>query len=169
MCGYLLRRLGGVLNAMRTAVIGDAVVVGDGVILDNCPVIVSVVDCGFIDACDRGVIAEVVALPIAAGVADAPVAVAVVHAAIVADVAAPVAVMEPVVAAVPSPVGRRPERAVIGRRNPGAGYPVVVSLVLIVGPIAGHPHQVGLGAVRLLVAGHFRRSESYREGNLRVD
>ena len=167
-CGYLFRRLCGVLNAMGTAAIGDVVIVGDGVILDNRSVIVSGVNSVLIDARDRGVIAEVVALPVAAGVADAPVAVAVVHAAIVADVAAPIAAMEPVVAAVPIPVGRRPERAVIGRRNPCAGHPVVIALVLIVGPIAGHPHQVGIGAVRLLVAGHFRRSESDRDDGLRV-
>jgi hypothetical protein len=97
-----------VLNAVGTAVIGDAAAVSDGVILHNRPVTVCGVDSAFIDARDRGVIAEVVALPLAAGVTDTPVAVAVVHAAIVAYVTAPVAAMEPVVAAVPAPVGRRP-------------------------------------------------------------
>src|ERR1035437_8516644 len=168
-CGYLLLGVGGMLNAAGTAAIGDAVVVGDGVSLHNRPVTVGGVDSVLIDARDRGVVAEVVPLPLAAGVADAPVAVAIVHAAVVAHVAAPVTAMEPVVAAEPSPVGGRPQRAVIGRRNPGAGHPVVVALVLIVGPIAGHPHHVGLGAVRLLVAGHFRRSESDREDDLCVD
>ena len=167
--GYLLRRLGGVPNAAGATVIRDATIVGDGVIRHNRPVTVGGVDSVLIDACDRGVVAEVVTLPLAAGVADAPVAVAVVHAAVVAHVAAPVTAMEPVVAAVPSPVGRRPQRAVIGRRNPGAGHPVVVALVLIVGPIAGHPHHVGFGADGLLIDGHFRRSESDRDDDLRVD
>jgi hypothetical protein len=158
-----------VLNAVGTAAIGDVAVVGDGVILHNRPVTVGGVNSAFINARDRGVVAEVVALPLATGVADAPVAVAVVHAAVVAHVASPVTAMEPVVTAVPAPVGRRPQRAFIGSLHPGAGHPVVVALILIVGPVAGHPYEVGFGAVRLLVAGHFRRSESDRDDDLRVD
>jgi hypothetical protein len=116
--GYLLRGLGGVLNAVGTAVIGDVVAVSDGVILDNRPVTVGGVDSAFIDARDRGVVAEVVALPLAAGVADAPVAIAVVHATVVAHVAAPVAAMEPIVATGPVPVWRRPQIATTGRLHP---------------------------------------------------
>ena len=107
-CGYLFRGDGLVLHPAGTAAIGDAVVVDDGVSLHNRPVNVGGVNDGHIDARDRGVIGKLVAAPLAAGEADAPVAVAVVHAAIVAHVAAPVAAMEPVVAAVPAPVGRRP-------------------------------------------------------------
>ena len=166
--GYLLRGGRLVLHPAGTAAIGDVVIVDNGIILHNRLVSVGVMDDGFIDARDRSVIAEVIALPLAAGVADAPVAVAVVHATVVAHMAAPVAVMEPVVAAVPVPVVGRPKRTLIGSGNPGAGHPVVVALVLIVGPVAGYPHQVGLRAVRLFVDGQFRRSESDRDYYLRV-
>jgi hypothetical protein len=166
--GSTLRRAGGVLNATRTAVVGHVMRIGDDASLHHCPINVGSVNNGLIHMHDRGVIGKVATAPLAAGKADAAVAVAVVHAAVVADVAAPIALMEAIVAVGPAPVVGRPQRAFIGSWNPGAGHPVVVSIVIGVGPIAGRPHQIGLRADRLHIDGQLRRSEADTDDDLRV-
>jgi hypothetical protein len=168
VCGYLLSGRGSVLNAAGTAAIGDAVAVGDCISLHTCPVDIGGVDRVLIHVHDRGVVSKLVAAPLAADESDALIAEAIVHAAVVANVTAPVAPMKPVAAAVPVPVIRRPKRTVIRSLYPGSGHPVVVALILIVGPVAGHPHQVGLGADRLLIDGQLRWSESDTDDDLCV-
>ena len=157
-----------VLNAVRTPVVGHMAGIGNDVPLHDRPVNVGGVDDVLIHMHDGGVIGKGAAAPLAAGKTDAPIAVAVVHAAVVADVVAPIAVIEAIVAVGPAPVGRRPQRAWIGSRNPGAGNPVVVPIAIRVAPVAGRPHQVGLGADRLLIDRHLRRSESDTDGDLRI-
>jgi hypothetical protein len=142
--------------------------VGNDTSLHHCPVNVCGVDDVFIHMHDCGVIGKGVAAPLAASKADASIAEAIVDAAVVADVAAPIAAMEGVVTIRPVPVVGRPQRAFIGSRNPGAGHPVVVSIVIGVGPIAGRPHQVGLRADRLHIDGHLRRSKADTDDDLRV-
>jgi hypothetical protein len=129
---------GGVLNPAWTAVIGDVPVVGDGVSLHHRPVVVGDVDDAFIHVHDRGVVCKRIAAPLASGEADTSIAETIVHAAVVAHMAAPVAPMKHVAATGPAPVVRRPKRALIGSRNPGAGNPVVVPVAP--GPVAGNPH-----------------------------
>src|ERR1035437_1230389 len=157
---------GGVLNTAWTAVIGNAVVVDDRVSLHNRPVNVGGMDDGLIHVHDRGVIGKLAAAPLAAGKADAPVAEAVVHAPVVAYVAAPIALMEPILSAGPAPVVGCPQRALIGSRYPCAGHPVVVPVAI--GPIARRPHQVGLGADALFIHRQHRRSKSDTDDDLRV-
>jgi hypothetical protein len=159
---------GGVLNAAGTAVVGHVMGIGDDAPLDNRPVNVSGVNDGPIHMDDRRVVCKGAAAPLAAGKADAAITVAVVHAAIVADVAAPIALMEAVMAVGPIPVVRRPQRALIGRLHPGARHPVIVANLLIVGPVAGGPHQVGPGADGLHIDWQRRRSKADTDGDLRV-
>ena len=104
---------------------------------------------------DRAVVVKVMPLPIAAKVAEADVAKAVVDAAIEADVRAPISAMEAVMDATPAPVGRGPERAVVRRRNPFAGNPVIA--VVAPAPVAGGPEIVGVGSGRLIVFRQRRR------------
>jgi hypothetical protein len=163
-----LRGAGGVLYAAGTAVVGHVMGVGDDAPLDNCPVNVGGVDDGPIHMDDRSVIGEGAAAPLAAGKAVASIAVAIVDAAVVADMASPIAAMESVLAFRPVPVVGCPQRALIGRLDPGAGHPVVVALILIVAPVAGRPHQVGTGADRLLIDRQLRWSEANTDGDLRV-
>jgi len=113
----------------------------------------AVVDIGdvAVDMGDGAVVVEVVALPVAAIIAGADVAIAVVNAAVEADVNSPIAVMEAVTAAVEAPVGRRPKRAIIGRRAPYAGGPVIATRS--VSPVAGGPEIVGFRGGRLVVIG----------------
>ena len=126
-----------------TAVIADGVlrdaVVGH--VIDDDGAVVDVRDVGVIDV-DVGystVVLKVVALPVAAVEAGADIAEAVVNAAVVADVRAPVADMEAEASEGEAPVGGCPERAIVGRRAPDAGDPVVATVVLVVVPVAGGP------------------------------
>jgi hypothetical protein len=155
-----------VLNPARAAVIRNAVAVNDRISLHARRVVVGGVNHALIHAHDRGVVGKLVAAPFSARKTDAPVPVAVVHAAVVANVAAPVAPMESVSAAVPVPVVGRPQGALIGSRNPSAGNPVVVPVAI--GPVAGNPHQVRLGTVGLFINRQFGRSETHNDDDLCV-
>src|SRR5215472_17593690 len=108
------------------------------------------------DSRDGAVVVEVVAAPVAAEVANADVTEPVVDTTVVADVASPVARVEAVVAAVPTPVGWRPKRAIVRRLNPGAGNPVVA--VRSPGPVTRGPDVVGAGRGRLVIFRERRRS-----------
>jgi hypothetical protein len=86
-----------------------ASVVADPVVIDDCDIVnVDVPDDRRIHACDGAVVVEVVVIPIAALIARAKVAVAVIHAAIKAQVRSPVAVVPQVAVAVEAPIARRP-------------------------------------------------------------
>jgi hypothetical protein len=168
VCDRLLGGRGRVLNAVRTAVVRHVIGVGHDAPLHNRPVNVGGVNDGLIHMHHRGVVSKVPAPPLAAGKADAPVAGAVVHAAVVANVVAPVAVMEPVPAAGPPPVRRRPQRAAVRSRHPGARHPVVVPIVIRIGPVPRRPHQVGFGAYGLYIDRQLGRSKSDADDELCV-
>jgi hypothetical protein len=73
----------------------------------------------------RAVVVEVAAAPITALVAVSYIAEAIVDAAIVANVMAPVAAIK-VIAVIPvAPVAWRPECALVGSLDPHARYPVI--------------------------------------------
>ena len=87
--------------------------------------VIDVVHHSDIDVVDRAVVVEVSPSPVAALVAVAGVAKAVVDAAIVADVLAPVARIEPVRVIPVAPVAGRPQCAFVGSLNPCAGHPII--------------------------------------------
>jgi hypothetical protein len=95
------------------------------------------------------IVGKVSAAPFTADKADAAIAIAVVHAAVVADVGSPIATMEDIEAVIPAPIGRSPQVAGLRRRNPGSGNPVIA--VVAVGPVAGRPHEARLGTRWLLI------------------
>jgi hypothetical protein len=128
--GNSLLRSGGVLDATRTAVVGYVTGIGHNAALDNRAINVGGMDDGFIHMDYCCVVSKGSAAPLAAGKADASITEAVVHAAVVADVAAPIAVIKAVSAVVPAPIGRRPQRAHVGSWNPSSGDPVVVTIVI---------------------------------------
>jgi hypothetical protein len=103
------------------------------------------------------VVCKPAAAPFPADKADAHVAVAVINTAVVPDAIAPIAIVKNVVAAVPSPPCRRPERSLVGRRHPLPGNPVVS--VISIGPITGNPHPAFLRTGRLFVHRQNRRSD----------
>src|SRR6185312_13376475 len=75
----------------------------------------------------------------------------IVDAAVVADMAAPIAVVPAVAAAEEAPVAGCPESAVVGRGNPDAGDPVVAVGAVV--PVAGGPYVVGVGGGGLFGGG----------------
>ena len=162
--GNPLPRGGSVLNPARTAAIRNAAPVGDCVSLHTRRVVVGGVNHALIHTHDRGVVRKLVAAPFSSRKTNAPVPKAVVHAAVVAYVAAPVAPMEPVSTAVPVPVVGRPQGTLIGCLNPSARNPVVVPFAI--GPVAGNPHPVGLGAEGLFINRQFGRSETHTDDDL---
>ena len=138
-------------NATRSAVETHMIVVcvvDDGVVID-------VVHDRDIHVVDRAVVVEVSAAPVAALVAVAGVTKAVVDAAIVADVLAPVATVEPVRVIPIAPVAGGPKCALVGSLNPCAGHPIIA--VRRPGPVARRPDVVVAGIVRLVVVEKGRR------------
>ena len=130
-------------NSALAAVEGNVILVHD-----HSPV----VDGGHIGDVGHGaVVVERASAPFSASEADTAVAVAVIHAAIEPDVRAPITGTPPVDAVGPSPVARCPQQA-YGPNHPGAGDPVVASIV-IPSPVAGRPHIAGAGADGLGVNG----------------
>jgi hypothetical protein len=85
----------------------------------------------------RAVVVEMSAAPVAALVAETDIAKAVIDAAIVADVRAPVATVKAVAVIVVAPVAGGPESALVGSLDPPAGHPVVAALTPC--PVAGRP------------------------------
>jgi hypothetical protein len=145
------------VDATVTAVVADAVgglrAIAD-IVHDDIALIV-VADAGA-DVSDGAIVIEVVPLPVASEEAEADVTEAVIDTAVEADMRSPVSTMEAVVDAAPAPVGRGPESAVVRRRNPFAGDPVVA--VVTPGPVTGSPEVVGIGSGWLVVFGQRRRS-----------
>jgi hypothetical protein len=155
-----------VVNAARTAAIAYMAVPGDVSSVHSSAVYVHRVK-AHAHMHDRGVICKDSAAPLAAGKADTPVAEAVVHAAVVAHMRTPIAGMEDIHSVLPAPVVGRPQQAGRGRGNPGAGNPIVAA-VLVVGPIAGRPHQPRFRARGLLVDGQRRRRNAHPDEYLSV-
>jgi hypothetical protein len=123
------------------------------VVHDDVAVVI-IADAGA-DVIDGAVVIEVVAVPVAAEVSETDVAEAVVDSSVEADMRAPVTAVEAIVDAAPAPVGRRPERAIVRRRNPFAGDPIVA--IIAPGPVAGSPEIVGVRVGRLVVIWQRRR------------
>jgi hypothetical protein len=118
-------------------------------------VVVDVVHHRDVDVVDRAIVVEMASAPVTALVAVSTIAEAVVDAAIVADVLAPVAGVKPVSVIPVAPVAGGPERALVGSLDPCAGYPLV-AVVRRPSPVAGRPQIVVAGSRRLIVVGQRR-------------
>jgi len=164
--GDLLLGSGRMLNAARSAGVSHVVGIHNRVLLDDGPVDVGSVNDGGIHIHYRRVVSKRATAPLTAGKADSHVAKAVVHAAIVAHVVAPVAGMEDIEAAGPTPIGGRPQAADEGRGNPCARHPEVPFIAI--GPVAGRPHEIGLGADGLDIDRKHRWSEVDADEHARV-
>ena len=97
------------------------------------------------------VVPEMVVVPVAALVAESNIAEAIVDAAVVADVPAPIAAVKLVAVVSPSPVARRPESALVRSLNPCTRHPVVAPSRP--GPIAGRPQVPVTGSLWLVIGG----------------
>ena len=124
-----------------------------------------VVDVGDRDAAeivDGPVIGEHAVVPVSAFVTDAGIPVAVIHAAIVADMRSPIARIPGIDVVLPAPVAWRPEQSDRGRANRGAGNPIIA--VRAIRPEAGRPDVARRGNRGLFVNRQFRWNQCDREG-----
>jgi hypothetical protein len=115
-----------------------------------------VVDVGYISHVNVGhapVVIEAVSAPVATVVTVAGIAVAVIDAAIKADVRSPVAVVPSIKTVIPAPVAGSPKHS-DGSHHPGAGNPIV-AFVVIPCPITRRPDISLSGANRLNI--HWQR------------
>ena len=118
-------------------------------------VVIDVMHHGDVDVVYRAVVVEVTAAPVAALVAEADVAKAVVDAAVIADVLAPVARIKPIMVMPVAPVAGRPQSTLVRSLHPRSGNPVVAGWSP--GPVAGRPEITIVGSRRLIVVGQRRR------------
>jgi hypothetical protein len=158
ICPFL--RGGLMLNAVGAAVVSNVVGIGYGVLFHNRTVDVGGVNDVHIYLRNRGVVGEGSTSPLAAEEADSPEAESVVDSSVVADVVAPVAIMESVLSPFESPVGRCPQGTRVRCGHPCAGNPIVIPVVGSVAPVTWRPHQVWLGTRRLHIDRQHRRCKS---------
>jgi hypothetical protein len=123
--------------------------VRNGIATNDRVIHVGVANDGPVHVHYRGVVCEVSAAPLAAYKADAHVSISVINSAVIPDAIAPVAIMENIMPAAPSPPSRSPKRALVRRRHPLAGNPVVA--IIAIGPVSRNPHPAFLRTHRLFV------------------
>jgi hypothetical protein len=147
--GQLLRR-GPRLHSASTSVIANPIAAAV-----RHRVIVDIVHNGNIYVGHRAVVTQRAVIPIRAVIATAGITVAVVDAAIKANMRTPVARVPLVDVIVVAPPGRRPKRAYIRGHNPGAWNPVIAGTGIA--PVAWRPNIIVAGSGRLAVIGKGRR------------
>ena len=150
----LLLRCGTRLDAARAAVVAD-VVFGD--MHDRG--VVGIVNDGRVHVIHIGVVSEVATFPAAAFISKAAVPIAVIDAAVVANLRAPISFIENERVAAPAPITRSPEEAYLGWLNPRAGHPEITTVVK--SPVARRPEVTVGGADRLLIDGKRGRSKAH--------
>jgi hypothetical protein len=88
-------------------------------------VVIHIVNDSGVHVVDRAVVSKLVMIPIPALIAAADITVAVIDAAVVANVMTPIPVVPAIATVVISPVGRGPKRTHKRRNYPCAGYPII--------------------------------------------
>src|SRR5580658_158452 len=148
-------------DTARPAVEADSV---DRCVIDY-GLAIHVVNVGDVHMAHRGVVKELITLPMPTRVALTGVAVAVRDAAVEPDCRTPVPLVPRIACVAPPPISRGPEQAGFGWLHPSAGHPVVA--VLTVAPVAGRPNPTLLNQDGLFVHRQFGRRERDGHGNLR--
>src|ERR1022692_1068696 len=106
--------------------------------VDHCGV-VNVVNTGDAHIIHGAVVVELSALPTSTLIALTKVPIAVTDPAIKTYLRTPVAVIENITVAAPTPVSRSPEQTDFGSHDPRSRHPVVVVEVAAVSPVPGRP------------------------------
>src|SRR5215472_12578478 len=151
-------------GAPGAAVVADVV---DRGVIDDRIVHVGVVNHRGVHIGHRGVVRKHSVAPFTAVEADAPVAIAIVNAAIKADVRAPVARMPYIDAPAPTPIARSPQQTECGRHYPGARDPKIS--IRTISPITGSPEISWARANGLRIDRQHWRADVHGDanGNLR--
>src|SRR3984893_4250358 len=132
----------------------------------NYRCVVNVVNVGHIHVVHRTVIVNLPVLPPSAVIALTKISVAVTDPAIEPYTRTPVAIVEDVSVAAPTPIGGSPQQTAFRSHHPRARYPVVV--FVSVSPIPRGPDITIARDGRLLVNRQFRRGECDGDADLRV-
>ena len=146
--GCFLRSGAGINAAAATVITGANAVVLDRIVVD-------VMNAGSVYVRDRRVVVDAIVVPVGAVIAAARVAVAVVDAAVVTHVTAPIAGMPEITSVVISPPRRRPERANPGSQYPSPGNPIISGGCVI--PVPGVPQVIITRSWGLVIFGQRRR------------
>jgi hypothetical protein len=142
-------------DATIAAVVADPVHCG---VVDHGGVVYVVNVCD-IHVVHRTVVVELSVLPAAALITLTKVSVSIADSAIETDLRPPVALIEDVAIAAPTPVGWSPEQAGFRRHHPRAWHPVVIVVIVGVSPVAWGPEITLARTKRLLIDGEFWRGE----------
>jgi hypothetical protein len=161
-CNLIFRPGTGVYSSIA-AVVADPI--DRGSIYDRG--VVNVMNVYHVHIVHRTVVEEASAVPPPAFVALAEITIAVGDAAVETDMRTPVAFMEKKAVAAPTPITRRPQETDLGWLHPSARDPIVISVIVVVGPVARSPNVTLGGARRLLVDRQSRRANSDRYADLR--
>jgi hypothetical protein len=125
-----------------------------------------VIEVGDMDAAhihDRAVIEVSTAAPVTTLESNTTIAESVVHAAVEANMRAPVAAVPQIDAITPTPVAGRPQQPGLRWEHPGARHPVIA--VVTVSPVAGAPDIAGRWKRRLHIHRQHRRRYVDRHAN----
>jgi hypothetical protein len=85
----------------------------------------------------RAIVVEGAVIPVAAFISHTAVAIAIIHAAVKADLCAPVAFVPGVATPTPTPIAGSPEQTDFGSHHPRTRHPEVA--IVAIGPVAGRP------------------------------
>src|SRR6266567_1436089 len=136
---------GALVDAAVSAVIADP----GHVALINHGRVVHVVNDGDVHIVHGAVVEKAIAVPTPAFIAAAEIAVAIVDSAIEANYRSPEAFIKDESAAAPGPVCRSPQEPDFRGQHPGSRHPIVITDVVVVGPVAGRPDVTLARADRL--------------------
>src|SRR6266851_8415589 len=150
-CLFRRGRLG--VNAAIAAVVADSI---HGDVIDH-GLVVDIGDVYVADIVYGAVVVQTAALPIAAFVAAADVAIAVIDPAVETDVRTPVAYMPDERSASPAPIAGGPQELRLRGEHPRARHPVVILVIVAPGPIPRRPNVSIAGNRGLLVDRQFGR------------
>jgi hypothetical protein len=129
--------------------------------------VVNVVNYSDVHVVHRTVVEKVSVIPTSTFIAFAVVTVPVTNPAIETDMLTPVAVIEDISVAAPTPVGWSPQETDLRSHHPRTRHPVVIAVVFGVTPVPRCPEITVAGTKRLLVDGQFRWREADRYADLR--
>src|SRR5208337_4264057 len=128
--------------------------------------VVDVVNFSDVHVVHRTVVEKVSVVPTSTLVPFAEVSVAVTDPAIETDMWTPVAVVEDVSVASPTPISRGPEQTGFRSHHPCPRHPVVIVEIVGVSPVSRRPEMTVARTKRLLVYRQFRRGEADRYADL---
>lgn len=145
------------LSPQSTVAAIIAHVTGIVVVVDHRRIDIGVADVRRTDVVGRAIVGELITLPATAAVAFPAVAVAVINAAIEADIRSPVSGVENKRTAAPTPIGGSPKHPDLRRLHPGSRHPVVT--IFAIGPKAGSPQVTLTRAIGLDIDRQRRRRD----------